>query len=339
MATSKKSGEPSNWLTKASKNINAVDIVNVAMAANTLSANTRAAQAQKRAALAGIIQLPFMPKQHIPISTPMSLAAEKQAGNIRTQARNIASSTSDINKSFGVLLAGEKQAADILGKGQAADIQTNEKLKAMQRESDFKTAAYNLEVLGKNKASVANAIKSINLVDANKEIAQNTARNNLLIGLEKNLRVKENRKRWEELVNLQNDPEYNANVKRLAELSSPEEIQRRKDAFEKSKDKLTASKGEEKVWEKSEDYNQYKNDIKAIADIIQTHRDKYNSLYSAFQFSNLYRSGGSLSKQDRIELEREKASLRSAQKDKDLSYKMILQNNELLVKSLIKIFK
>ena len=159
----------------------------------TLSANKKAADSQKKAALAGIIRLPSAPQQYIRTSTPMSLQAEKQAADVRSQARRIGASTSDINKSIGVQLSGQSQASDIINKGQLSDIQTNEKLKAMQREADARTNAYNLEVQGRNQASVANAIKSLHLVDANKEIAQNNAKNNLIIGLEKNLKDKENK--------------------------------------------------------------------------------------------------------------------------------------------------
>ena len=51
------------------------------------------------------------------------------------------------------------------------------------------------------------------------------------------------------------------------------------------------------------------------------------------------KKGGSLSKEDRIDIERFKAITKSNSKQLELAFKTILQNNELLQKSLIKVFK
>lgn len=51
-----------------------------------------------------------------------------------------------------------------------------------------------------------------------------------------------------------------------------------------------------------------------------------------------YKSGGRLTKNERIEIEREKANLKAKQKVVELTYRAILHNNEMLQKSLIKVF-
>ena len=76
--------------------------------------------------------------------------------------------------------------------------------------------------------------------------------------------------------------------------------------------------------------------MKPFIDQLQ---QKQMSLSSATNRLYLRKSGGSLSKQDKIDLEREKARLRNTQKDIELTYKAILHNNELMQKALIKIFK
>ena len=139
---------------------------------------------------------------------------------------------------------------------------------------------------------------------------------------------------------MQNDPTYKENYKRLMSLSSAKELQRRKTEFEEKQPKLDASKPSEPVkWEGSEPEIAYKAEIEELKSLIASHRDLISSLSAELQYSNLYKSGGSLSKQDRIDLEREKARLRNAQKDIELTYKAILHNNELMQKALIKIFK
>ena len=51
------------------------------------------------------------------------------------------------------------------------------------------------------------------------------------------------------------------------------------------------------------------------------------------------KKGRSLSKEDRIDIERFKAITKSNSKQLELAFKTILQSNELLQKSLIKVFK
>ena len=58
--------------------------------------------------------------------------------------------------------------------------------------------------------------------------------------------------------------------------------------------------------------------------------------YNLLQFR---KKGGTLSKEDRIELEERKAALKRSEKNTERIFKTILHNNEMLQKSLIKLFK
>jgi hypothetical protein len=53
----------------------------------------------------------------------------------------------------------------------------------------------------------------------------------------------------------------------------------------------------------------------------------------------LKKKGGSLTKQEKIEIENLKNSHKSRMKEMELAYKAILHNNEMLQKALIKVFK
>jgi hypothetical protein len=51
------------------------------------------------------------------------------------------------------------------------------------------------------------------------------------------------------------------------------------------------------------------------------------------------KSGGTLSKSEKLEIEREKSEYRRRLKETELAYKAIMHNNEMLQKALIKVFK
>ena len=51
------------------------------------------------------------------------------------------------------------------------------------------------------------------------------------------------------------------------------------------------------------------------------------------------KSGGSLSKADRLEIQERKSESGRKEKDMEMFYKAIMHNNEMLYKSLIKVFK
>lgn len=53
----------------------------------------------------------------------------------------------------------------------------------------------------------------------------------------------------------------------------------------------------------------------------------------------MLKKGGSLSKEDRIEIEREKKNLSRDEKLLEMTFKAIMHNNEMLQKSLIRVFK
>lgn len=206
----------------------------------------------------------------------------------------------------------------------------------------MKVNQYNLQVIGQNKLSAANAEKSINLIDSNKEIAQNAAINNLITAWEKNLPRKDYLNTSKEIAQLTSNPEFQKLREEHSKLISEETQQAERAAYEKEQERLWGSKTD-KPWEESASYQAYKDRIKKSEEAMKPFMDqlqqKQMALSAATNRLYLRKSGGSLSKQDRIDLEREKAKLRNTQKDIELTYKAILHNNELMQKALIKIFK
>ena len=305
------------------------------MANNTLRANDRITSAQKKAAVSSIVSLPTLQKEHLRTNSNMSFNAQNQASEVNSKSRRIANTTSDINRAIGVQLQGNKQANEILEKGQLYDQQASEKLREHQRQSNFNVDQYNTQVIGQNRASLAKANREINLVDSNKENAQNVAKSNLILSLERNLNRKKFMNIYDDLHNHNNSEEFTKLKEEYMEKTNPSYLEKLKKDYDLNRSKLTASESTT-PWEESQEFINYKNSMKDLElrmkPFIKISNDKQMMLNRASMM--LQRSGGSLSKKDRMELEEHKAKLKSS----ELVYKQILNNNQLLLKSLIKIF-
>lgn len=331
------SKEKKSWF-----NVDSIDISNIAMAANALGANNKSALSQKKAALAGIVTLPTMQKTYFRTASPVSLQAEKQAAETRSYARRLGSSTSDMSRAMDIRLKGNTEANNIVNKGNLIDLEANNKLGESQRLADSQTNQYNLQVIGKNKTNIANAEKQIHLIDANKALAQSQTTNNLVTSLEKNLGRKEFMKLNKDLNKELNSQDFLNLRKSYITMTDPNYINNLRSEYDKEQSKFTTTKSNV-PWEKSESYLKYVKERDALKkqweDASQIIKNKQSQVKEATTNLMYRKAGGTLSKQDRIDLEYEKAKLRSLQKDKELSYKTILKSNELLQKALIKIFK
>jgi len=155
------------------------------MYGNTLATNRRVGDSQRKAA-AEVAMIPFMSQQHIRIDSPYGLLGQKQAGIMRTNANKVASSVADLDKSLGVRLEGENKANVIIDKANLMDVQRIDKLKAMQNDANYKFNAINTEIFGKNRQTLAKAAQSIHLINANQDLANNTALQNLIRANDKN---------------------------------------------------------------------------------------------------------------------------------------------------------
>jgi hypothetical protein len=145
---------------------------------NTIATNMKVGRSEGQAIAAGLFQKPYEKHQYIRDASTNKLLAEKQAANIRSQARNIAKSSSDLDKGTAVQLQGITQGQDIIAKGQAADQAQSSAVRAAQMESDARVDITNTKTLGQNRELASEAFKNIHLVNVDQKIAQNTASNN-----------------------------------------------------------------------------------------------------------------------------------------------------------------
>ena len=307
------------------------------MLANTFATNTKVGNLQRQAAANAAYTLPGMARQYIRVDAPMTAQGQVEAGNLMSQAGNISRTTSDIDKAMGARLSGAAQAAELRGKYSLMDRDRIDKLRAAQQETNAKVAAYNTEIAGKNRAIAADTARNLGLISANQALAQNTALNNFITSYATNLKRKEFKLGQKELFDAYNAPEYKSAVKAYKGALSDTE----KNKFYKQwQDKQSSFY--KTPWEQSQYYKSWQdriNQTKQALELVGKPLEEMKARQALNQSLMYMKKGGSLSKEDRIDIERFKAITKSNSKQLELAFKTILQSNELLQKSLIKVFK
>lgn len=321
-------GKAATWL---GKNINATDLANMAMYANTVATNRRAGDIQRMAAEAGRYQLPYMSSAYIRSFSPYSFAAQKQASTVQGTAERMAAATSDINKGMGARLSGTKQASDILFKGTQADQQAIAQAAEAQRQANYKVDAYNLGILGKNRALNAGIDRQIALVGANQAIAQNAALNNLLTMSVRNMDKKKYIQTVSQIPAILNNPDYQA---KLADYNKAISDETKQEFYNKYIDSVEAKY--KTPFEDSSYGRAWKAKIDAASQPLKKYHDQLNALNISLQYPS-WKLGGTISRKEEIEEIKEANERR--RKDTEDTYKTILHNNQMMEKSLIKIFK
>lgn len=317
--------------------VDETDIANALMLANTFSTNTKVGNLQRQAAANAAYTLPGMARQYIRVDAPMTTQGQVEAGNLMSQAGNISRATSDIDKAMGARLSGAAQAAELRGKYSLMDRDRIDKLRAAQQETNAKVAAYNTEIAGKNRAIAGDTARNLGLISANQALAQNTALNNFITSYTTNLKRKEFKLGQKELFDAYNAPEYKSAVEAYKGALSDTE----KNKFYKQwQDKQSTFY--RTPWEQSQYYKNWQdriNQTKQALELVGKPLEEMKARQALNQSLMYMKKGGSLSKEDKIDIERFKAITKSNSKQLELAFKTILQNNELLQKSLIKVFK
>lgn len=319
----------------------ATDIANIAMFANTWAGNRKAGNEQRRAIAESMYSIPYLNQQYIRIDSPYALLGQKQAANVRTRARNIAKSTSDIDKSLAVRLEGEDKAGVIVDKANAMDKQRFDQLRSQQLGANAKVNAANTEILGKNRALAAGAFKGIHLVNANETMAQTTNLNNLITATSKNIPMKEYKQNQRVLFETYDNPKFKKAAEQVQIAQGEEGKKSYYDRWKENYDK-TKLAGVAKEWADSDEYKEWQENVKQKQDYLKTFTDNIARIQMAqsLQLPLLgLKSGGTLSKSEKLEIEREKSEYRRRLKETELAYKAIMHNNEMLQKALIKVFK
>lgn len=333
----------SGWLTDESGKLklpkfDTTDVANALMYINTTQANKAIGRAQSNAAISGLYTLPYMSKQYQRISDPYSTLGTTEATKVQSKAGRLASTTSDIDKSVATNLEGTRQAADIRAKYNLAGVDRLDKLRQQQSTSDFRIDAANTETLAKNRAMFAGTVQKLGLIGANEINAQSAALNNLMTAWRRNQPIKEYKAGQQELLAAYKKPSLLAASEEYKKALSEETQQYYVDLYNK-KVKNMPEYGST-PWESSAEAKQLQSIQKAAKEKLDLEYKPLIDLQVAQQYRSPYfKQGGSISLEDKVKLERYKEAVKRNNKEVELAYKTIKDNNEMLQKALIKVFK
>lgn len=310
------------------------------MYASTVATNRRVGNDQRQAIAAGLYQKPYEKHQYIRDARTNEPLARKGAAQVMSQAKRMAGATSDIDKANAIQLQGMSQGQEMVAKSQAADQAQSNAVRGAQMESNARVDTTNTRTLGANREMAAMAMKDIHLVNANQKVAQNTALNNWLLAFNQNREANQRKINQKLMYEAMSNPEIKKAVDRyrfeLDEGSKPFEAQY------KTESERIGSEYPHKSFEESPFYKQWQERIaraKASVDALYTPVEKMQLAAQYQQPLQSLKKGGSMSKEEKLELQREKQNAVSALKGTELIYKAILHNNEMLQKALIKVFK
>lgn len=329
---------PFNW-----KNL-ITPINDAAMLAGTFGSIGRSNRIYGRAIVDGMYREGNMPHIYGRIDKPYSLKADALAGKTRSQAARIGLST-DLNTSINTRLKGEEIANDLEMKGQTADIVRKDQLEGQQRESNFKIDEYNVGVENRNKARTAEAMKNIHLNNANTEQARANAATTGIHTADRDFKILQGQMEQDKTWNMMNDPALKSEIETHNKLAGEETYNAEKAKYEAKKlanPKMILPA----TFEESPDYQNWQKLVKTSSENLKRRMEPLRYQQGKTQFyqnSQYIKKGGSISVQDQIAIDNNRENIRYNSRRKlkntEMFYKTILHNNEMLLRSLNKIFK
>lgn len=309
------------------------------MYADTLATNKKSAEFQKRAAVEGIVKLPGVSPLKIKTSSIYTPQAQKMAGDIQSRVGRMAAATSDTSKADALRLEGMTKGNEMISKGQQLDQQRLDAVEAQQLAANAQAQQQNLQIGAQNKMSYAQAAQKIPLIDSNEVAAKGNAFQTLVHGEKQNRSGKEYNYWMDKFEEYRNSPELKSAVDLLQ--THEKQLEKLKSDYEA---KRTSSGGALPEFEDSQVYKKWlKISTERKADFDKLYKPLEQMKQAASGAYNKYvmgmKSGGSLTKEERSELQRENAEYKMKMKELELFYKSIMHNNQMLQKALIKVFK
>ena len=271
-------------------------------------------------------------------SNMYSNLANKQAGDLRGLSNRIASSISDLDQNLAIRLAANKQASDIISEGQYRDIESNRDIANKQLDLDISRDTYNRDIMNQTSQLAANARKSTYLLGANEVATRTGGLNSYLSNLSYYNQTSPYRKAMWEYQQESMNPNITEGYRYENYLNTTVKDKFKKQYEEQYKD--VGDYGNKPKWEESAQYKEWQR-------LVNEHRNTLNNILSrsmtlgrAVQSTTpAMAEGGRMPLNERIVLENVKFSHRKLLKRDELFYKQLLENNKLVQKALIKVFK
>jgi hypothetical protein len=311
------------------------------MYANTVATNVQVGKNQRQAVADGLVQLPYMKHQYMRTDRPNALLAEKMAAGVRSRAGQTARASSDLDRATNIQLQGEAQSQNIVTQGQVEDQKRFDTIRGAQMESNARVDTANTKTLGQNRQLAGEAFKNIHLINSNQNVAQNTALNNYLLSANQNIPIEEHKRNQKLMYEAMKDPRIKQAVDSYSQMQTegykPFEAQ-----FKAEQARIGENEYPYKTFEESPYYTRWQAQLKNAKTAVDNLWEPIKGMQLAIQYQQPIQSakkGGSLSKDDQLEIQRDKNASTANLKQTELIYKAILHNNEMLQKALIKVFK
>lgn len=318
--------------------VNSTDLANLAMYYNTRRGNIDITNARKQAALSSIVPLQGINQSYSRIVDTISPIVDTQAAEIRSQAGNIARGVSDIDKANAVRLQGASQASNLITQNKINAANRLDQLRDRQREITNSINQRNIEIGNQNRQNIAQARANVNLLDSDLLTAQSTALNNLITATNTNLQSKLEGRDREKLFEMSQSPEIIEAQKKYN--SVKESGNDYKKQFEEYMKSDYADKN--MTWETSPHYKEWTNKLINVEKEISPILERLKAAQTAYGYGVpsskwKYKSGGTLN--DKTAIEELKQENKKEIERLKRAYSTILKNNELMYKSLSKVFK
>lgn len=319
---------------KAIKNVDATDLGNATMFASALSTNRDLEKNRKKALAASYYTESYMPQAPLLFTGSMdSMLAEKNANALRSKLNRVSKNT-NLETGINAQLEGEEQIAQNLGTVKHAEKQRRDNLLTTNANVNYQTTAHNLEIGNRNKARAAQ-ITSEMFKDPTK-LLNHTAFSNLVLANNQNAKVKD----YKKAVSNYYDALNNEGLK-----TGLEDLRKRYEAHEsklvalREAYKTNPAIANNKPFEESDSYLQWQNYKETLLNEKEKLIEpvKISKLFLEKQ-SNMFKKGGNLQKKRSYVRENRQDSMIRL-KEKELVYKAIFHNNEMLLKTLSVLFK
>lgn len=315
------------------------------MFASTLNTNRQLEKNRRKSVIAeGSFRESYMPQA--PFISPLSsdiMFAQRSANELRSRF-NRSSKSVNINDEVAAQLDVENQIADRMYNIQFGEKQRRDGINAQNANSVYQTNLHNLGVGNRNRLTAAKT--EAELAKDPTSLLNHTAFTNFITAANQNRKVRSHGKAVDDYYKLINDKDLMLKVE-LAQKEYNDYIatyDKTKADFEEKNKGLTTDKkpvvfeghSEEAAWKAKKD-NLYKI-IKTAMEPISVAKMKVEQLSMNPSYFSSFKKGGNLQK-ERLKAKRIKEDSSNNIKEKELLYKAIFHNNEMLLKTLSILFK
>jgi hypothetical protein len=329
----------------AAGKVDRTSIDNAFMFLNTLRTNRKLEESRRASvAAAGEFKKSTMPYTQLtaPVNTNKMLV-EKQAANLRSTLDRVGRTT-DVDRSIGMRLAGERQINEGLLQNNSEFAQRTAMHSAQQSALNVDTMKYNLGVQDMNSEYMAKVRSE--LLKNPLPLMNDAALKNFIIGQNQNRQVREKKAIVNKYFDTVKDPKIRLDLENLSKEYTDHRTAGYTDAQAKFDARIHTSptvSTEPETFLKSPEYKKWKMADETIEKRIREVRRPIDDAHMAVQAIS-YKEGGELKArkfQHSVNKDNNAARMKEnalSVKEKEILYKAIFHNNEMLLKSLAVIF-